>query len=127
HDRVQSLLGRPDSKTSLSGRLDTLFEKLSATTQDPSKQVLRQDAVAGVEDFANEVARVANEIQNLRADASQKIAENVNSINALLKQIDALNPMIVKEQVLGNPTGGLEQQRATALASLSKLIDVRVQ
>ncbi|MDA5193021.1 flagellar hook-associated protein FlgK [Govanella unica] len=127
HDRVQMLLGRPDSNTSLAGRLDSLLAKVGATTQDTSKLVLRQDAIAGIEDFANEISRLSSEVQNLRTEASNQISENVNTINSLLKQIDALNPMIIKEKVLGNATGGLEQQRDAALNKLSSLIDIRVQ
>lgn len=127
HGRVQALLGRADSETSLAGRLDSLFSKLSSTTQDVSKAVLRQDAVAGIEDFADEVSRLASEIQALRTDASNRVAETVNSINAILKELDTLNPMIVRERVLGNATGGLEQQRDAALTKLATMIDIRTQ
>ncbi len=126
HDRIQSLLGRPDSSTSLAGRMDSMFEKIGAAAQDPSKTVLRQDAIAGFEDFATEISRLSDEIQLLRTDAGQQIAERVANANALLKRIESLNPLIVREVVLGNPTGPLAQQRADALNELSKLVDIKV-
>lgn len=126
HDRVQALLGRPDSSTSLSGRLDTLFQKAAAAANDPSKQVLRQDLLAGVQDFASEISRITDELQRLRADASNQIAERVTTINRLLERIDSLNPLITRETVLGNPTGALEEQRAQAVRELAELVDIRV-
>lgn len=126
HDRVQALLGRPDSKTSLAGRLDTMFQKVGAAAGDPSKQVLRQDMLSGVQDFASELSRLTDELQRLRADASNQIAERVTNVNRLLERIESLNPLIVRETVLGQPAGALEEQRAQAVRELAELVDIRV-
>jgi len=125
HDRIQSLLGRPDLNTSLSGRLDSMFQKLGALAQDPTQIVLRQDALSGIQDFANEISRLSDQVQLLRADASNQISEKVTTINALIERIDNLNPEIVREEVVGGETGALKEQRSQALTQLSKLIDIR--
>lgn len=126
HDRIQALLGRPDQNTSLSGRLDTMFQKLGAVAQDPTKLVLRQDALSSIQDFANEISRLANEVQRLRADASNQISERVSNINKVIERIDSLNGVIIQESVAGRQTGALEEQRAQALTELSQMIDIRV-
>lgn len=126
HDRIQALLGRPDDNTSLSGRIDSLFQKLGAVAQDPTKLVLRQDALAGIQDFANEISRLSDEVQRLRADASNQINERISKINKLLERVDALNPEIVREKTSGRESGALEEQRAQALAELGEMMDIRV-
>ncbi|RMF09303.1 MAG: flagellar hook-associated protein FlgK [Alphaproteobacteria bacterium] len=126
HDRIQALLGRPDQNNSLSGRLDTLFQKLGAVAQDPTKLVLRQDALSSIQDFANEISRLASEVQRLRADASNQISERISNINKTIERIDSLNGVIIQENVAGRQTGALEEQRAQALTALSEMIDIRV-
>jgi flagellar hook-associated protein 1 FlgK len=125
HDRIQAFIGRPDSQTNLSARLDNMFQRMGALSQDPSKQVLRQDVLSGIENFSNELSRLADEIQSMRADASYQIAERIRKANAALERIDALNPLIVKQTVLGQEAGPLIEQRSQALAELGNLIDIR--
>ncbi len=126
HDRLQSLLGRPDENTSLSGRLDELFSAIGNLALDPKAPARRQSALGAIQDFADELSRLADQLQLLRADASDRIAADVAKVNGLLTSLAELNPLIVRELSLGRNIGGLEEQRAQALAQLAELIDIRV-
>lgn len=126
HDRLQSLLGRPDENTSLSGRLDNLFSAIASLSLDPKAPARRQTALGSIQDFADELSRLADQLQLLRADASDRIAADVAKANSLLTTLTELNPLIVRERSLGRNTGGLEEQRSQALAQLADLIDIRV-
>ncbi|RME66271.1 MAG: flagellar hook-associated protein FlgK, partial [Alphaproteobacteria bacterium] len=124
HARLQGLLGRPDSQGTLSAQLERAFRALSEVTLDPADAVRRQAVLADIGRFADEISRTAVGIQDLRADASNQITEVVNTINALLQRIHKLNPEIVRAKVTTGELGPLQEQRAQALAELSKLIDI---
>lgn len=125
HDRIQAFLGRPDSETSLAARLDSMFGAVARLSQDPNKLVLRQDVLASIENFSSELSYLSSELQRMRADASVQISERLRKVNAALERVEALNPLIIKEKVIGRDTGSLEEQRAAALAELSELMDIR--
>ncbi|GAB4138617.1 MAG: flagellar hook-associated protein FlgK [Sphingomonadales bacterium] len=124
HARLQGLLGRPDSQGTLSAQLERAFSALSEVTLDPADPVRRQGVLADLARFADEVSRTAVGIQDLRADASNQISETVNTINALLRRINELNPQIVRAKVTTGELGPLQEQRAQALSELSRLIDI---
>ncbi|MFQ5533714.1 MAG: flagellar hook-associated protein FlgK [Sphingomonadales bacterium] len=126
HDRLQTLLGRPDENTSLSGRLDDVFTGIASLTLDPAAPARRQTALSSIEDFADEVSRLSEQFQVLRADASSRIVEDVVKLNSLLKNIAELNPIIVRENALGLDIGGLQEQRDRSLREIAELIDVRI-
>lgn len=126
HDRLQTLLGRPDENTSLSGRLDSLFTGITNLTLDPAAAGRRLSALSNIEDYADEVSRLADQLQALRGDASARIVDDVTKLNSLLKIVAELNPIIVREQALGIQIGGLEEQRARALREISAIIDLRI-
>ena len=126
HDRLQSLLGRPDDNSSLAGKLDSLFAGLGDVALDPSAPARRQSALSSVTDFADEISRLSDQLQLLRADADARLVEDINKLNSLLKTVGELNPIIVREKALSVDIGGLEQQRANALNEISQLIDIRV-
>lgn len=126
HDRFQGILGDPASNSSLSARLDQFFGSVADLTLNPADVLRRQQTISELQSFLDQVKEVQVQIQNLRSEASQQVAETVEEINEELQRIDALNPLLVRQQALGEETGGLEGQLATSLANLSELIDIRV-
>ncbi|MEM8798702.1 MAG: flagellar hook-associated protein FlgK [Pseudomonadota bacterium] len=125
NDRFQGLLGRSDSETGIASRLDKAFQSLATMALDPSDAVRRQGAIADLDRFAADVARLGNDVQQLRADASNQIQEAVGSVNQILERIHELNPLIVKEKVTGSNVGALEEQRAQAVRELSQFLDIQ--
>lgn len=125
HERFQGILGRPDLKSSLSGRLDTMFTKMADLAVDPGSSILRQNVLSGIEDFTSTLSNLSDQLQSLRADASSQIQDRVAKINSAIEQIVYLNPLITKETALNHSTGSLEGQRSQALATLSALVDIR--
>ncbi len=126
HDRFQGILGDPASDSSLSARLNQFFTSVADLTLNPADVLRRQQTINELQSFLDQVGEIQVQIQNLRADASQQIAETVQSVNAELQRINSLNPLIVRQQVFGEESGGLEGQLATALEDLSELVDIRV-
>lgn len=125
HDRVQALLGRPDSQTSLTSRLDTAMASLSTISLDPADNLRRQSLISDLNSFLGEVSRLSNDIQNLRVEASNQMVEQVALANQALEQIERLNPQITQARLGQSETGPLEDQRDRAVRALSEIIDIR--
>ncbi len=126
HDRFQGILGDPSSDSSLSARLDQFYSSIADLTLNPADVLRRQQTINELQSFLDQVNEIQTQIQNLRSEASQQTAETVQSINEELQRINSLNPLLVRQQALGEEAGGLEGQLADSLANLSELIDIRV-
>lgn len=126
HDRLQALLGRPDDNSSIPGRLDAMFAGVADLVIDPASSGRRQNFLSLIDDFSNEVSRLSSELQNLRSEASVQISQDIAQINAAIERIHALNPQIIREEILGGNVSGLEEQRDQALKEISSMIDIRV-
>ncbi len=126
-DRLQSLLGSPSDNTSFSGKIDKVFSAIADLSVDPTASSLREGVLSAINDFGSEVQTVSNQIQDLRLEASNRISEDVTTINTALKQIYKLNSQIVYEKQLGGDTSALEEARQKAISQISGLVDIQVQ
>lgn len=126
HDRFQGILGDPASDSSPSARLDQFFNSIADLTLNPADVLRRQQSINELQSFLDQISELGVQIQNLRSEASQQISQTVGVINEELQRINGLNPLLVRQQALGDESGGLEGQLADSLASLSKQIDIKV-
>lgn len=124
--RIQALLGRPDENNSLSGRIDGVFEAMSQLALNPLSSILKESTLSTINQFGEEIGGLMSQMQNMRLDASNQIADKIDRINALTARIESLNPMIMKETLTGGEPGGLIERRAQSLTELSQLIDLNV-
>jgi len=125
HDRLQSALGRPDAETSLSARMNTVFQALGNLALDPADAITRQEFLSALQAYTEEVSRIADELQSLREAASRQMETAVDEANEAIRQIFDINQKIRQERGRGGDTGGLENQRQAALESLSSILDIR--
>jgi len=126
HGRIQSLLGRPDQNSSLSGRIDEVFESISELALNPLSAILKEGTISSINRFGDEIASLSEEIQNMRLDASNQIASNVDRINALTERIESLNPLIINETLTGGEPAGLIERRAQSITELSNILDLNI-
>ncbi|WP_417450839.1 flagellar hook-associated protein FlgK [Kordiimonas sp.] len=127
HDRLQGILGDPASNSSLSARIDDIFAAVSDLALNPADVLRRQQSLSEIESFTDQINLFQDQIQTLRADASQQISETVDQINTQIQRIAELNPLLVRQNGTGGETGGLEGQLAQVLNTLSELVDIRVE
>ncbi|NQV45471.1 MAG: hypothetical protein HQ501_11230 [Rhodospirillales bacterium] len=67
---------------------------------------------------------MTQEIQALRAQADQEIADIVDQINALTNEIADASDQLIRLTAISKDTTGLKDKRDIALTRLSKLIDI---
>jgi flagellar hook-associated protein 1 FlgK len=126
-DQLQSLLGSAtdsDSGTSLANTLATLESAILSLSDSPDDASLQAAVVEALDDVATQLRDTSSSIQSLRADADEDVASSVDSVNELLNEIDELNDQITQAASAGGSTADLEDQRNTALQSLSALTNV---
>lgn len=127
HDRLQGILGEPTSDSSLSARLDQVFQSASDLALNPADALRRQRTVSELDNFLTQVGSFGQQIQALRSDASDQIEDVVGRVNENLQRIYELNPLLVRQRALGLETGGVEGQLAQALSNLAQDIDVNIE
>jgi flagellar hook-associated protein 1 FlgK len=127
---LQQLFGNASSSgngttgTSLANTLASLETALSSLAGTPSSVSLQSAVVSAVDDVAAQLRSTSSGIQNLRGNADQDISSSVDSINADIQQIAALNKSIKQETAAGQPTADLEDQRNMALQDISSYMNV---
>lgn len=126
HSRIQALLGRPDLNNSLSGRIDQLFSSLSEMALNPLSSILKEGTLTSINQFGEEIGSLESQIQSLRTNASNQIAEKVERVNSLTARIASFTPLIINETLIGGEPGGLMEKRAQSITELSKIMDINV-
>ena len=126
HDRLQAIFGSPNQNITLSARIESMFEAISTLPIEPDNLVRQTDTVNGLQDMANEITRLYDNIQLLRGEADTQIVAAVKEINALLSQIRDLNESIGRESAIpGRDVSALAESRDLALEKLSDFLDIR--
>lgn len=126
HTRLQSLLGSPGDNVTFPAKLDEAFEEIASLAAQPESTVKRVSAVNALQDFADEVGRIAQVVQDLRGEADRRIAEGLAIVNDAIANVAELNPKITRELILGNDASALIEQRDRAVRQISEYVDVRV-
>lgn len=122
--RVQDMFGTLESNSSIGASITNLAKEFEALAANPESASQMQTVVASAVAAAQELNSMSKDIQQLRFEADKEIAAAVDVVNAQLEQIDGLNEEIARNQVMGLPTGDLEDKRDVALGKIAEQIDV---
>jgi flagellar hook-associated protein 1 FlgK len=125
-DQIQAQFGDLTDTNSLFNQASASLTAMAKAAETPDSSAGRQEAVSNLTGFINEGSRISEKIQQVRADADQRISSDVTQINDLLKNISQLNASISSATVVGGDATGAQTQQTQYIDQLSKLIDVRV-
>lgn len=123
---AQQLFGDPSGDTSFFKTLDDIYAAFSSAQDDPSSSLLRTQALTRVDDFLSESSRITASLSKLGKDADGRISADVDRVNDLLSQIDALNTDITRAKVAGADATGAENVQSGLIDELSKLMNVQI-
>jgi flagellar hook-associated protein 1 len=123
--RLELSFGTPGDDTSIAAQLGKLGNSFRTLVSQPDSSTQQQTVLARARALAGSANDLSTTIQNLRLDAESGIDATVGAINRALKQIDAINTMVVQARGLGQSTADLEDTRDLALTELAKNIDIR--
>ncbi len=121
---ASAAFGTTSDGADLTNALAKIQTTLSDVIADPADTSVADAFLSALESWADTVNTTSDTIQSSRTTADAAIAEDVESANALLHQIDTLNDQITRAIANGTPTSDLEDARRAALESLGQYIDV---
>lgn len=123
-DTVSTAIGTTDGADTLSANYTSLQSALEALQTSPDDTSQKQNVISAAQTIASELNDLSNTVQTQRLYANQGIESSVDTINSLLDQLDSLNKTIQSLANVGQSTANLEDDRMTALESLSEQIGV---
>jgi len=124
--RAQSNFGDPASNTSMFALLDDFWSALTEIGVDPSSTLRRVDAVSTLQSMFTEIHRIGESLQDLIAEADQRISDSVSEAQSLMDRISALNDEIRLNKRTGADSSSAENAQSALIDELSALVDVRV-
>lgn len=124
--RLQSIYGTPGG----TGTLETAFNNLTTSVQTLSTSSDSQSARLGVLNAAQALAQQLNSmsagIQSLRSQAESGLNSAVNTANAAMRQIAAINAQLQGVDTNDAAAAALKDKRDLYINQLSQLMDIRV-
>jgi len=128
-DRLQALMGATtgseDGGTSLATQVSDLQTAINSLASSPEDDTVQSEVISAADSLASSLRETSSSIQELRADADQQIADDIDTINDALDTIDDLNGAILAAKAKGASTADLEDQRNTAIETISSLIGIK--
>lgn len=118
-------LGEPGD-TGLMAAMDGFFNSWRDLANSPGESASRSAVLQAGETLAFSARRLARTFTDIRTDANTRIASAVDEVNAIGREVAALNQRIIIVRATGDPAADLTDQRDLALDRLSHLADTRV-
>ncbi len=126
-DQVQATFGDPADSNSVFGRLNNIFTQFGAASVDPTRLTNRSSVLGDMQELFSEVSRLGDQIQTLRSTADTQIGSAVTRINELLSNVASLNAEVLRTNVAGGDSSGIEDELSQIVNELSGYMDVRVE
>lgn len=123
--QIQGLFGTPNSDDTVASGMTKLNNDFETLALSPESDSARFEAVNDARKLAVQLTQLSETIQTLRAEADQRISAVTTDVTNQLQIVQDLNIKISQAIALNQPTGELRDQRDTALAKISKAMDIR--
>jgi flagellar hook-associated protein 1 FlgK len=125
YERLQQIYGDPGSETTL----ETIFNKFSTALQglatSPDSSTARRDVLSAAQVLAQQLNNTTSDIQGLRTDAEQGLADAVKQANNAMQQIARINQQLGTANPGEGTTAALLDERDNYVQQLSQLMDIR--
>jgi flagellar hook-associated protein 1 FlgK len=121
---VNNTQGTPDGGVSLGDAVSGLQSSFTDLLSQPSNTTQQSAVVAAAQTLATSINTTANEITAQRNTVQSQIVEQVGTLNTALATIQSTTNSIVAATATGTSTANLEDERDTALQTLSSLLNV---
>lgn len=126
YQRLQQIYGAPGADSAL----ETIFNKFTASLQDlatnPESSAARSAAISSAQVLTQHLNAMTDDIQALRSDAENGLAEAVAKANEAIDKIAQLNMQISTADSHSASVANWEDQRDAYVDQLAELLDVRV-
>ena len=123
-DSLQSAFGDPTSGSSIFGQLDRALGSFETAVLNPGSITTRRGALSDIQNFLTRLGQLGGEVQSARADADQRIADQVTRVNTILVDISKINAQLQRAGVTEDVSGA-QQRQSTLIDELATFMDIR--
>jgi flagellar hook-associated protein 1 len=126
YQQLQQIYGTPGSSTSFDAIFNSFTSALQTLSTSPSSYSAQSGVVSAAQGMAQNLNTMTGSIQQLRTEAEQGIANDVQQANQAMQQIAQINSQLGSSTSPDGTTAVLEDQRDQAITQLSQLMNVNV-
>ncbi|HXO55156.1 MAG TPA: flagellar hook-associated protein FlgK [Mycobacterium sp.] len=126
YQQLQQIYGTPGASTSFDGIFDNFTTALQSLSTSPSSYSSQAAVLSSAQAVAQNLNSMTTSIQQLRTQAEQGIANDVQAANTALQQIAQINQQLEGSTTADSATATLEDQRDQDITQLSQLMNVNV-
>jgi flagellar hook-associated protein 1 FlgK len=134
YQQLQQIYGTPGSSSSFDAVFGNFTTALQALSTSPSSYAAQEGVVSSAQVLTQNLNSMTTSVQQLRSQAEEGIANDVQTANTMLQQIAQINVQLSGSVALGvsnsvttdSSTAVLEDQRDQDISQLSQLMNVRV-
>ncbi|MBV9249376.1 MAG: flagellar hook-associated protein FlgK [Acetobacteraceae bacterium] len=123
---IDAALGTPGAGTDLPSLLGDLQNQFSSLLNSPDSQTQQAQVVSSAATLARGINSLSRAYGTARQAAQDDIGSAVATLNTSLSTIGSLSDQIVALKAQGGSTADLENQRDSAVQTLSQLVSVKV-
>lgn len=124
-NRLEQALGTPESTGSLAGRLAAFDQALVEATGRPELQARLGNIATSAKSLMAGLATATTDIQNARATADRRIAEEVGKLNSTISQLHELNVELRSFTGAGRDVSALLDERQRLVDTISTIVPIR--
>ena len=122
---IDAVLGTPGQGSDLPSLLGQVQDTFTALSSSPGGQTQQRAVVGAADALAGGINALSNTYGTQRQAAQDAIVADVKSLNAALGTIGVLTQQIIDLKARGQSTADLENQRDTAVHTVSELVGVK--
>lgn len=134
YQQLQQTYGTPGTSSSIDGVFNSFTTALQALSTSPSSYSAQAAVVSAAQTVTQNLNSMTTTVQQLRTQAEEGIANDVQTANTTLQQIADINEKLsgsvppggASSTTVDSTTAALEDQRDQDITQLSQLMNVRV-
>jgi flagellar hook-associated protein 1 FlgK len=126
HDRLSSMLGEPGSASAFDTLISNFATSLSQLSDSPSSYTAQQAVIGDAQVLAQTLNSMSNNVQQMRTEAEQGIANSVRAINDALQGVERTNNAIISVSADSTAPADLLDERDRHIDALARELDIQV-
>lgn len=125
-DIIQAKMGKPDSQTSVSNRVNAIQTAFESLGVDSDKLNARSTTVSAIDTALSQIQALSDQIQAMRLEIDQSLNELSKEATDILTQLDKLNDDIVRTDAMNTTSAdNYRDRRDTLITRLSEIMDIQ--
>ncbi len=124
-NRLEKIVGDPEDPGGLNARLAAFEQSLINASSDPASEHRLSNVVSRLQALTEALHENNRSIQNLRVEADQSIARDVEDLNSALLQVGELNKDILRLKSTGNDISSVLDARQKVVDRIAEIVPIR--